>query len=56
MMKLLLGKTFNLNFYQVALQNFKAGSIQNLNGLYNDFKTLPNDNNPVIKSFFPLTK
>lgn len=55
---LLLGNTFNLNMYNTALQNFKAGSFENssFSGLYNNFKTLQNDNNPAIKLFFPLVK
>lgn len=53
---LLFSKKFNFNLYNTAIQNFKSGSIENINGLYDDFKIIPNDNNPAIKSFFPLVK
>jgi len=56
MMGLLFSDTFSQNLYKTALQNFKAGSFENASGLYNNFKILLNDNNPVIKSFFPLVK
>jgi hypothetical protein len=56
MNKLLRAKTLDPDLYNAALQNFKEGSFDNASGLYKNFKIFPNENNPAIKSFFPLIK
>jgi len=55
-MKTLLysNKSFNIKEYRIAIENFKAGASVNESGLYNNSLVIPNENNPVIKFFFPL--
>jgi hypothetical protein len=56
---LMFSDKFNQELYDTSLNTFKKGSLAN-NGssgkIYDKFKIIPNDKNPLIKRLFPLVR
>jgi RHS repeat-associated protein len=59
MTELMFSDKFNQTLYNVSINTFKTGSVGNSGtsgGIYNKFKIIPSDKNPVIKRLFPLIR
>ncbi len=55
--QLLYSKAFPLQAFEVAVRNFKVGSLKNASGLYNNYPLRrANQTKSLIKQFYPLTK